>query len=67
MLKLQVWVWLEEFSGHVEMNLEEARKELEPTDSDFILDSVLLASEVDAGLLCIGTELGSFVKYRPAY
>lgn len=67
MIKPQIWVWRGEFTGNIMMTSEESWKELEDSYSNFILEYAVLAQEVSAEILCIGTELELFVKYRPEY
>jgi hypothetical protein len=67
MIKPQIWVWRGEFTGKIMMTSEEAWKALEDSYTSFILEYTELAEEVNAELLCIGTELELFVKYRPEY
>jgi hypothetical protein len=67
MIKPQIWVWRGEFTGEIKMNSEQAWKELEASYTDFILEYAELAKEVNAEILCIGTELENFVKHRPEY
>jgi hypothetical protein len=67
MIKPQIWVWKGEFTGEIMMNSEATWKELETSYSRFILEYAELASEVNAEIFCIGTELELFVKYRPQY
>ncbi|WP_111682240.1 glycoside hydrolase family 113 [Winogradskyella tangerina] len=67
MVKPQIWVWRGEFTGNIMMNSEEDWKTLESSYSKFILEYAELAEETKAEILCIGTELELFVKYRPEY
>ena len=67
MIKPQIWVWKGEFTGYIKMETEENWKLLEASYSSFILEYAKLAEEVSAEILCIGTELENFVKYRPDY
>ena len=67
MIKPQIWVWRGEFTGNIMMTTEETWKELEDSYTSFILEYTALAQEVNAEILCIGTELELFIKYRPEY
>ncbi len=67
MLKPQIWVWRGEFTGNIKMNSEEQWKELEESYKAFIMLYVQLAKEMNVPILCIGTELHTFVQARPAY
>jgi len=67
MIKPQIWVWNGEFTGYIEMKAEEDWKKLEASYSSFILEYADLAQEINAELLCIGTELEKFVINRPSY
>jgi len=67
MVKPQIWVWRGEFTGKITMASEEDWKALEASYSSFILEYAALAEETKAEILCIGTELESFVKHRPDY
>ena len=67
MLKPQIWVWGGEYTGYIEMDSEEKWKTLERSYESFILLYARLAKEIDADILCIGTELEKFVAKRPEY
>ncbi|MGB3607241.1 glycoside hydrolase family 113 [Psychroserpens sp.] len=67
MIKPQIWVWKGEFTGKIMMPSEESWKALETSYSNFILEYAVLADEVSAEILCIGTELELFIKHRPQY
>lgn len=67
MMKPQIWVWRGEFTGGIKMTSEENWKLLELSYSKFILDYAKLAQEVNAEILCIGTELEGFIDNRPNY
>jgi len=67
MIKPQIWVWKGEFTGYIKMETEENWKLLETSYASFILEYAELAEEVNAEVLCIGTELENFVKNRPEY
>jgi hypothetical protein len=67
MLKPQIWVWRGKFTGEIMMSSEENWLKLESSYTDFIMEYVKLAEEIDAEIFCIGTELELFVKFRPEY
>ena len=67
MLKPQIWVWRGEFTGNINMKSEEQWKQLEKSYKDFILLYASLAQEMKVPILCIGTELHTFVQTRPKY
>jgi len=67
MLKPQIWVWGGQYTGYIQMDSEEKWKELETSYEAFILLYAGLAEEINADILCIGTELEKFVLNRPEY
>ncbi|MEO9569661.1 MAG: glycoside hydrolase [Polaribacter sp.] len=67
MVKPQIWVWRGEYTGFIEMDSEEKWKVLEDTYSEFILTYAKAAQDLNADILCIGTELEKFVLKRPKY
>lgn len=67
MIKPQIWVWNGEFTGTIVMNTEEDWQKFEKSYSAFILEYADLAAEIDADILCIGTELNKFVRARPKF
>ena len=67
MVKPQIWVWHGEFTGYIEMKTEADWNKLEDSYTSFILEYAKLATEIDAEILCIGTELETFVDKRPEY
>ena len=67
MVKPQIWVWRGEYTGFIEMDSEEKWKVLEESYSEFILTYAKAAEEINADILCIGTELEKFVANRPDY
>jgi hypothetical protein len=67
MVKPQIWVLKGEYTGNIEMNTEKNWKMLENSYEKFILDYASIASEINADVLCIGTELEKFVANRPKY
>ncbi|MBQ4820853.1 glycoside hydrolase [Aquimarina sp. MMG016] len=67
MLKPQIWVWRGEFTGNISMNSEENWKVFETSYEAFILQYAELAEEMKVPILCIGTELHTFVQKRSGY
>lgn len=67
MVKPQIWVWNGEFTGLIEMDSEENWKLLEESYTSFIITYAKAAQEINAEILCIGTELEKFVMQRPKY
>ncbi|EDP71315.1 hypothetical protein FBALC1_02487 [Flavobacteriales bacterium ALC-1] len=67
MIKPQLWLRHGEFTGFLKMETEANWKLLEASYSSFILEYAELAEEVNAEVLCIGTELEAFIKNRPDY
>lgn len=67
MLKPQIWVWRGKFTGDIMMTSEADWQTLEKSYKKFIMAHAELAQQVNAEILCIGTELELFIKYRPDY
>lgn len=67
MLKPQLWVWRGEFTGTIEMKDEQDWQVLEKSYEEFIMVYAELASELNVPLLCIGTELHTFVQKRTQF
>jgi len=67
MLKPQVWIRHGEFTGSLKLNSEDDWLALESSYEEFILMYAELASETNAEIFCIGTELEQFVKHRPEF
>jgi hypothetical protein len=67
MLKPQIWVWRGEFTGNIDMKSEEDWKTLEKSYEDFIILYAQLAEEMKVPILCIGTELHTFVGQRAEF
>ena len=67
MIKPHIWVSRGEFTGYIKMETEDEWKKLETSYSSFILEYADLAQEINAEVLCIGTELEQFVANRPDY
>ncbi|TXD48034.1 glycoside hydrolase family 113 [Polaribacter sp. IC073] len=67
MVKPHIWVWRGAFTGNIKMNSEENWKTLEDSYREFMLTYAKAAEDLNADILCIGTELEQFVMNRPAY
>ncbi|WNH13475.1 glycoside hydrolase family 113 [Thalassobellus suaedae] len=67
MVKPQIWVSRGQFTGFIKMNNDEEWLQLETTYSKFILEYARIAEDVHADIFCIGTELETFIDYRPDY
>ncbi len=67
MLKPQLWIGRGIYTGTIDLKNDEEWKILENSYEQFILSFAQVAQETNSDLFCIGTELESFVKARPAY
>ncbi|MFD2563082.1 glycoside hydrolase family 113 [Aquimarina rubra] len=67
MMKPQIWVWRGEFTGNINMDSEQNWQTFEKSYEDFILLYAQLAQEMKVPILCIGTELHTFVQKRSDY
>jgi hypothetical protein len=67
MVKPQIWIWKGAFTGNIKMDSEEDWMLLENSYREFILTYAIAAENLNAELLCIGTELEEFVLNRPQY
>ena len=67
MMKPQIWIAKGVYTGFLKMESEAQWKQLESDYRRFILLYAEVAAEVDAEILCIGTELEQFVAHRPQY
>jgi hypothetical protein len=67
MMKPQIWVWRGEFTGFIKMKTEEEWLQLEETYLNFILEYAQVAQDTNTEILCIGTELETFVANRPEF
>ena len=61
MLKPQIWVSRGEFTGLITMKSEKDWQILEKSYADFILLFAKIATEINAEIFCIGTELEKFI------
>ncbi|WP_445456961.1 glycoside hydrolase family 113 [Flavobacterium sp. HNIBRBA15423] len=66
MLKPQIWI-PKGFTGHIEMKTEKEWQQFEANYEKFMLFYAELAQNENIELLCIGTELNSFVKNRTPF
>jgi hypothetical protein len=67
MIKPQIWIGRGSFTGNIVMNNEQDWHLFEKNYEAYILNFAQVAEETKADLLCIGTELNSFVTARPAF
>lgn len=67
MLKPQIWIRRGEFTGHISMKSEADWLLFEESYKNFMLLYAKLAQENGVEMLCIGTELNTFVAARPEY
>jgi hypothetical protein len=67
LLKPQIWIGRGDYTGSINLKSEEAWKTLEDSYTDYIMKFAQIAAREKIGMFCIGTELDSFVKERPAY
>ncbi len=67
MVKPHLWLRRGEFTGDLKPNSEENWVILENSYRDYILTYAKAAEELQAEMLCIGTELEQFVLKRPNY
>jgi hypothetical protein len=67
MLKPQIWIPNGGFTGHIKMNSEKNWLVFENNYEKFILEYAQLGQSSRCEILCIGTELNSFVITRPQF
>lgn len=67
MLKPQIWIGGGDYTGNINMMDHQQWKKLEDSYTTFILTYARLAAETDVEILCIGTEMDSFVREQPEY
>ena len=67
MIKPQIWVSHGVFTGDISMNSDKEWLAFEKQYSEFILTYAKAASDLEAELFCIGTELKTVVRERPLY
>ncbi len=67
LLKPQLWIGRGAYTGDINLISEADWSILEQTYTDYIMRFVHIAVQENIEMFCIGTELDSFVKQRPAY
>lgn len=67
MLKPHLWISNGAYTGHLKMSDDSSWKKWEDSYLSYILHFALLADSMQVELFCLGTELGSTVKERPAF
>lgn len=67
MVKPHLWLRRGGFTGDLKPNTEENWKILENSYRDYILTYAKAAEDLNAEMLCIGTELEEFVLNRPVF
>ncbi|AZQ45126.1 glycoside hydrolase [Nonlabens ponticola] len=67
MLKPQIWIWRGEYTGNIQLENAQQWKQLEDSYSQYILDYAQVAQDQNVEMLCIATELDSFVDQRRDY
>lgn len=67
MLKPQIWLKDGQYTGYIQFKTDSAWLDFEKNYSAYILDFANIAEQEKVELLCIGTELHSFIENRPQY
>ncbi|MEP0479622.1 MAG: glycoside hydrolase, partial [Nonlabens sp.] len=67
LLKPQLWISRGQYTGHINLKTEAEWKILEDSYTAYIMRFAQVAAQENIEMFCIGTELDSFVKARPAY
>ncbi|RRO25283.1 glycoside hydrolase family 113 [Flavobacteriaceae bacterium 14752] len=67
MLKPQIWIGGGDFTGYISMKTESDWKTFEQNYLDMILLYAKVAEETQSEMLCIGTELNTFISERPQF
>ena len=67
MLKPQIWVFDQTFTGKIEMSSENDWQTFENGYTKYLLQYASLADSLNIEMLCVGTELHLFVQKRPDY
>lgn len=67
MLKPQIWIGGGDFTGEISMKTNEDWQAFEKHYLEMLILYAKLAEETRTEMLCIGTELNSFVMNRPAF
>ncbi len=66
MLKPQIWA-MGTFTGHLTFNSEAGWRSFENSYAHYLLTFARMADSLEVEMLCMGTELCSFVRQRPAF
>ena len=67
MIKPHLWLRRGGFTGNLQPTTEESWKDLEDSYSAYIITYAKAAADLNAEILCIGTELKAFVLNRPQF
>ncbi|WP_298950214.1 glycoside hydrolase [uncultured Nonlabens sp.] len=67
LLKPQLWIGRGQYTGHINLKTDAEWKILEDSYTAYIMRFAQVAAQENISMFCIGTELDSFVKGRPAY
>lgn len=67
LLKPQLWIGRGQYTGHINLKTDAQWKILEDSYTAYIMRFAQIAAAENIAMFCIGTELDSFVKSRPAY
>ncbi len=67
MVKPHIWVKSGAFTGNINMNADSSWAEFESRYLNYILEYAVLCDSMNVELLCIGTEMKTFVASRPSF
>lgn len=67
MLKPQIWIGRGDFTGEINFQTEAEWEEFQKQYKAMLLEFAIIAEETNTEMLCIGTELNSFVSQRPEF
>ena len=67
MIKPQIWIWHDEFTGDLNMTSDKDWQTFENSYLEYILLYAELAEQRQISLFCIGTELYNFTERRPEF
>jgi hypothetical protein len=67
MVKPQLWIQHGSYTGDFSLNSKKDWKKWESDYENFILDFAKISDSLDVEILCIGTELRTFVKQREQF
>jgi hypothetical protein len=67
MLKPHLWIGRGIYTGAFTLNTEQDWKLWEESYREYVLNFAAIADSLKAEIFCIGTELGTTIKERPAY